>query len=185
MSLDRVDDEEEFRPYHLLFGEIDEESARETCEWLLEASFSDDAPSTLTLVINSPGGSLAGGFAITDMIRASQLKVRTVGVGQIQSAGLLIFMAGTKGERVLTPNTTIMSHQYSWGSGGKHHELIAATKEFKLTHERMLEHYKLHTNLREKEISRILLPAEDVFLSAEEALKYGICDRIAFLNKTV
>jgi ATP-dependent Clp protease protease subunit len=87
-------------------------------------------------------------------------------------------MAGTKGRRVITPNTSILSHQYSWGSRGKEHELFATMREFELSSERMLEHYKKCTGLTEKKIREVLLPAEDVWLSAEEAKKYGIADKI-------
>ena len=78
----------------------------------------------------------------------------------------------------ITPNTSILSHQYSWGSVGKEHELFARVKEFELSTARMMEHYKKCTGLSEKKIREILLPAEDVWLSAKEAVKYGIADKI-------
>ena len=90
----------------------------------------------------------------------------------------MIFIAGEKGHRVLTPNTSIMSHQFSWGSWGKEHELVAVGKEFELTTERMISHYKKCTGLNEKQIRQYLLPATDVWLSAKEAKKLGICDSI-------
>ena len=94
------------------------------------------------------------------------------------SCGLLIFLAGTPGRRVLTPNTSILSHQFSWGSEGKAHELFATVKEFELTQRRMLELYKDSTQLDEATIKSVLLPPQDVYLSAEEALAYNICDHI-------
>jgi ATP-dependent protease ClpP protease subunit len=96
----------------------------------------------------------------------------------IASCGILAFMSGEKGHRILTRNTSILSHQYSWGSGGKEHELFARVKEFELSTMRMLEHYKRCTGLTEKKIREILLPAEDVWLTAEEAVKYGIADKV-------
>jgi len=89
----------------------------------------------------------------------------------IASCGLLMFISGTKGRRVLTPNTSILSHQYSWGTYGKEHELIAVEKEYDLTTERMVNHYKKCTGLSEKDIRKYLLPAHDVWLSAKEAKK--------------
>ena len=96
----------------------------------------------------------------------------------IASAGLLIFISGTKGKRLLTPNTSILSHQFSWGSFGKEHELFAAVKEFDLTTKRMIKHYKKCTGLTDKDIRKYLLPPQDVWLSAPEARKLGICDNV-------
>jgi ATP-dependent Clp protease protease subunit len=111
-------------------------------------------------------------------MKGSAIPVKTVGLGMIASCGLLTFMSGTKGRRVITPNTSILSHQYSWGSVGKEHELFARVKEFELSTARMMAHYKKCTGLSEKKIREILLPAEDVWLSAKEAVKYGIADKI-------
>jgi ATP-dependent Clp protease protease subunit len=135
-------------------------------------------PNELTLVINSPGGQVHSAFALIDTMKGSAIPVKTVGLGMIASCGLLTFMAGTKGRRVLTPNTSILSHQYSWGSGGKEHELFARVREFELSTERMLNHYIKCTGLSEKKVRDILLPPEDRWLSAKEAVKYGIADKI-------
>ena len=132
----------------------------------------------LTLVINSPGGQVHSAFALIDTMKGSAIPVKTVGIGMIASCGLLTFMSGTKGRRVITPNTSILSHQYSWGSGGKEHELFARVREFELSTARMLEHYKKCTGLSEKKVRDILLPPEDRWLSAKEAVKYGIADKI-------
>lgn len=134
-------------------------------------------------MICSDGGSIADAFALIDVMRASSIPVKTVGLGSIASCGLLIFMSGHKGHRILTPNTSILSHQYSWGSDGKAHELFSITKEFNLTHARMVEHYKQCTGLTEDEIKVTLLPPSDVWLTADEALALGICDYISDLKK--
>ena len=135
-------------------------------------------PNELTLVINSPGGQVHSAFALIDTMKGSAIPVKTVGLGMIASCGLLTFMSGTKGRRVLTPNTSILSHQYSWGSGSKEHELFARVREFELSTERMINHYKKCTGLSEKKVRDILLPPEDRWLSAKEAVRYGIADKI-------
>ncbi len=170
--------------FYMLFGEVNADVAKEICQWIMEANFSqEEKPEVLNLMINSPGGSLSAGFAIIDVMRGSHIPVRTVGVGEIASAGLMIFIAGQKGMRVLTENTSIMSHQFSWGSAGKEHELFAAVKEFDLTSKRMIDHYKKCTKLKkEDDIKRILLPPQDVFLNSDEALKYGLCDTVSKLK---
>jgi ATP-dependent Clp protease protease subunit len=108
--------------------------------------------------------------------------VRTIGLGQIASAGLMIFLAGEKGQRILTPNTSILSHQYTWGAFGKEHELFATVKEFDLTTKKMVSHYKKCTGLQEKKIREILLPPQDIWLSPAEALELGICDHVKELS---
>jgi ATP-dependent Clp protease protease subunit len=94
-----------------------------------------------------------------------------------------MFLAGHHGRRVLTPNTSILSHQYSNYHEGKHHELFAIAKEHSLIQQRMLEHYKRCTGLDDQTILTKLLPASDIYLSAEEALELGICDYISDLRK--
>jgi ATP-dependent Clp protease protease subunit len=138
----------------------------------------NERPKEITLVINSPGGEVHSAFALIDTMKGSAIPVKTVGLGMIASCGLLTFMSGTKGRRVITPNTSILSHQYSWGSAGKEHELFARVREFELSTVRMIEHYKKCTGLSEKKIREILLPPEDKWLSAKEAVKYGIADKI-------
>lgn len=137
-----------------------------------------DRPEALTFVINSPGGDVNSCFALIDTIKSSKIPVHTVGLGQISSCGCLLFMAGEKGKRHLTPNTAILSHQFSWGSYGKEHELFAVVKEFGLTQKRIMDHYKKCTGLSEKKIRESLLPAEDVWLTAKEAVDLGIADKV-------
>ena len=137
-----------------------------------------ERPNEITLVINSPGGSVHSAFALIDTMKGSAIPIKTVGLGLIASCGILTFMAGTKGKRLITPNTSILSHQYSWGSQGKEHELFARVREYELSTERMIEHYKKCTGLKEKQIREVLLPPQDVWLSAEDAVKYGIADKV-------
>jgi ATP-dependent Clp protease protease subunit len=132
----------------------------------------------LQIIINSPGGDLNAAFAVIDVMNGCPFPVHTVGLGQIASAGFMMFINGAKGHRLLTPNTSIMSHQWSWGAWGKEHELMAQSKEFELTSQRMMNHYKKCTGMSEKKIRQYLLPATDVWLSAKESKKLGICDKI-------
>jgi ATP-dependent Clp protease protease subunit len=88
-----------------------------------------------------------------------------------------------KGRRMLTPNTSILSHQYSNYHEGKHHELFAIAKEHSLIQERMLRHYQSSTGLSEELILSKLLPPTDVYLSADEALALGLCDFVTDLKK--
>ena len=167
--------------YYLLSGEIDVDTTSDCIKYIIErnVNLQDQRDKTeMRMLINSPGGDLCSAFALIDIMKGSTLDISTFGLGTVASAGLAIFMAGTKGKRFITKNTSILSHQFSWGSYGKEHELYARNKEFELTTKRMLDHYKKCTGLNEKIIKQILLPPQDVWLSAEEAVKYGIVDKI-------
>lgn len=162
--------------------EINLNTCKNAIEWIFEANFSEERPELLNLLVCSPGGDLNAAFALVDTMRGSAIPIRTIGLGQIASAGLMVFISGDKGQRILTPNTSILSHQYSWGAFGKEHELFASIKEFDLTTKRMIEHYKKCTGLPEKKIREILLPPQDVWLSSIEAKKLGICDEVKDLK---
>lgn len=170
--------------FGMIFSGIDEQVAATIIEWIISANFAplDERPEMLNLMVMSPGGDLHAAFAIIDVMNSSHIPIRTIGLGEIASAGLMIFMAGTKGERILTPNTSIMSHVWSGGSTGKAHELFSVQKEFSLTNKRMLAHYKKCTGLPEKTIKDKLLTSEDVYLSGEEAVKLKIADKVALLK---
>lgn len=162
--------------------EVTLNTCKQAVEWILEANFAEETPEMLNLIITSPGGDLNAAFALVDVMRGSSIPIRTVGLGQVASAGLMIFIAGTNGQRILTPNTSILSHQYSWGAFGKEHELFAQIKEFDLTTKRMVSHYKKCTGLKEEQIREYLLPPQDIWLSSTEAKKLGLCDDVKDLK---
>jgi ATP-dependent Clp protease protease subunit len=165
----------------VLMGEIDADTVKPVIEWILHENFVRKKKfKELLLMICSEGGDLSHAFALIDVMRSSKIPIKTVGLGSIASSGLLIFLSGSPGRRVLTPNTSILSHQFSWDNGGgKVHELFATVKEFELTHGRMIELYQKTTGLDNDTIKKVLLPPQDVYLSADEALKYHICDHVA------
>ena len=166
---------------YLLMEEITVKSCKEVINWILEENLQKIKKPFLQLMISSPGGDVSSCFALVDVMHGSRIPIRTIGLGCVASCGLSIFMSGAKGYRTLTPNTSILSHQWAWGSSGKEHELFATIKEFKLTTQRTMGHYKKCTGLSEKIIRKILLPPQDVWLSAKEALKYKLCDKVKTL----
>lgn len=169
---------------YVFMGTVDVDSVRPVIEWILHENWvSKKRRKELLLMICSDGGDMSAAFALIDVINSSRLAVKTVGLGCIASAGLLVFLAGTPGRRVLTPYTSILSHQFSWNSDGKAHELFATMKEFTLAQQRMITHYRNTTGLSDEQIKTSLLPAHDVWLSAEEALSLGICDAITDINR--
>jgi ATP-dependent Clp protease protease subunit len=169
---------------YVFMDEVNAETIKPVVEWILFANHvAKRKKKELLLMICSDGGSVEHAFALIDVMRSSSIPIKTVGLGTIASSGLLIFLSGSRGRRILTPNTSILSHQYSAYSEGKHHELFSITKEFNLVNERMVEHYKETTGLDEATVKSQLLPSSDVWLSAEEAMSMGICDYISDLKK--
>lgn len=164
-------------------GDFNTQSVKEAISWILEANVQPTVPyDNLTLIITSQGGDLFSAFALIDVMRGSKIPIHTVGLGLIASAGLLTFIAGQVGNRIITPNTSILSHQWSWGAYGKEHELIATSKQFELITKKMIAHYKKCTKLSEKIIREKLLPAQDVWLSAEEAKEFNLVDQVKIVG---
>ena len=163
----------------VFMGDVTVETMSPLIDWIISENYNKvKKKKELTLGICSPGGDLHACFALIDVMKGSSIPIKTIGMGMIASCGLLMFISGEKGRRVLTPNTSILSHQYSWGSYGKEHELFSAVKEYDLTTERMINHYKKCTGLNETAIRKYLLPPHDVWLGAKEAKKLGLCDKI-------
>lgn len=161
----------------ILSGEVDEDSAGDLIQFILEEGLNKTHPH-LTLILNSPGGCVASGMAIVDVMKGSKIPIHTVGIGMIASMGLSIFIAGEKGHRTLTPNTMILSHQFSGWTVGKEHELLATAKHHNLVGEMMVRHYRRCTGLSDKRVREELLPPTDVWLTAQQALALGICDEV-------
>lgn len=133
-------------------------------------------PEQITLIINSPGGSVHSAFHLIDAMMMSEIPVVTIGKGLVASCGVLTIMAGDR--RLLTHNTSVMSHQYAWGSKGKEHELHAMIKEFDMAGKRMENHYKKCTKKSITYIRKHLLHPTDEWLTPEECVKHGIVDEI-------
>ena len=162
----------------LFMDNVNSDSCKDAIEFVLKQNLEKKKKKNLKFMICSPGGSMPDCFALIDIMKGSRIPIHTVGLGMIASCGLLLFITGEKGHRVLTPNTSILSHQFSWGSYGKEHELFAQVKEFELSTKRMIDHYNKCTGLTEKQIREFLLPPEDRWLSAKEAKKLNICDAV-------
>lgn len=164
----------------LLTTEFNQETIMPLVRQILEWNLMDpnSAPEHIKLYINSPGGSVHSAFHLIDTMKQSRIPVHTIGMGLIASCGVLTMMAGEKGHRYITQNTSVMSHQYAWGSQGKEHELMARVKEFEMSTKRMIDHYKKCTGKDEKYIRKELLAESDHWLSAEETIKHGIADHV-------
>ena len=162
---------------HLIFGEVDENTMKDASTFLLKANqlFSNRE---ITYFINTVGGSCYDGFALIDLMEVSKLPIKTVGLGNIISMGVLIFAAGTKGRRIMLKNSCVMAHQFTGGTYGKFHEIMADFKaELYLKHQ-FIEHFRRHTKMTEKQIEDVMFGASDCYLTPQECKKYGLTDHI-------
>ena len=162
---------------HFLTGEITEENVNECIKWLVYENL-EAKEKVLTLYVNSSGGDLYQAFALIDIMRNSKHVVRTVGIGSVMSAAFLIFTSGDQGERHIAANTGIMCHQFSGGADAKFHDLKAEMKENEMLNKKMVDILKNATGLAPSRIKTKLLPASDVYLTAQEAIDLGIADHL-------
>lgn len=162
-----------------LTGEICSENVNQAIKWITYENLVAEEQKVLTLYINSEGGDLYQAFALIDVMRVSNHPIRVIGLGSVMSAAFLIFAAGTKGERYIGPNTGIMCHQFSFGSDEvKYHDIKAAMKEGDRANERMLKVLQEATGLPTSKIKAKLLPASDVYLTADEMIELGLADKL-------
>jgi ATP-dependent Clp protease protease subunit len=164
---------------HFLIGEIDEENINECIKWLAYENIDPKADRVLTLYVNSQGGDLYEAFGLIDMMRNSQIPIRTIGYGSVMSAAFLIVASGSQGERYITKNCGIMCHQMSATEEmGKYHDIKATRKETDRLNKAMYDVLKECTGLDGRIIKTRLLPAHDVYMTAEEMIEFGAADQI-------
>jgi len=140
---------------------------------LLEA---EDADKPITVYVNSPGGDADSGFAIYDMLRFSRPPIRTICAGLSASAGVPIFLGGDKGQRYSLPNSRFLLHQPSMSMMGQ-------TTDLEITAAEILKIRTKYNEIISAEIGRSVedITADcdrDFWLSAQEAVEYGLVDRI-------
>ncbi len=166
-----------------LSGVIGESKAEEICKQLIEYNIKGSI-NHVQMVINSPGGTCTAGFSIIDIMEWSNIPIYTTGIGLIASMGLLIFMTGEKGHRVVTPRTSILSHRFSAANFGNHSQLIAGRREEDMLHERILNHYMTYSAIKDRnELETHLLRDVDTWLTTEEAVRMGIVDVVEPMRK--
>jgi ATP-dependent Clp protease, protease subunit len=137
---------------------------------------SDDAKSDIHLYINSPGGSVAAGMAIYDTMQFVNCDVATYCVGQAASMAAVLLAAGASGKRKALPNSRIMIHQPLAGAEGTAEDIIIHAKEFIKVKERLNRILIKHTGHPLEKIEKDT--DRDRFMSADEALEYGLIDRV-------
>ena len=141
----------------------------------------DDPDKDIKLYINSPGGSVTAALAMYDTIQYIKSDVATICMGQAASAGALLLAAGTEGKRYGLPYSRVMIHQPAGGVQGKASEAEVHIKELMRIREILNEIMSKHTNKSKEEIAED--SERDYFMTAEEAIEYGIIDEIISRNE--
>ena len=135
-----------------------------------------DPTKDINLYINSPGGSVPAGFAIYDTMQYIKCDVSTICIGMAASMGAFLLSSGAKGKRIALPNSEIMIHQPLGGAKGQATEIIIAADHIKKTRDKLNGILAANTgkplDVIERDTDR------DNFMSAQEALEYGLIDKV-------
>ena len=158
-----------------LVGPVDEGTANLVVAQMLFLE-SENPDKDIHFYINSPGGSIAAGMAIYDTMQFIKPDVSTLCVGMAASMAAFLLAAGAKGKRFVLPNSTVMIHQPLGGFQGQASDIAIHAKYILALRERLNKLMAQHTGKSEEEIARDT--DRDNFLTSEEALKYGMVDKV-------
>ncbi len=136
----------------------------------------EDPDKDIFLYINSPGGVVTSGMAIYDTMQSIKPDVATICIGQAASMGSLLMAAGAAGKRSALPNSRIMIHQPAGGFRGQASDIEIQAKEILKIKQRLNQIYAKHTGKPVEKIEKDM--DRDYFMSPEEALEYGLIDKI-------
>ncbi|MCB1530235.1 MAG: ATP-dependent Clp endopeptidase proteolytic subunit ClpP [Rhodospirillales bacterium] len=158
-----------------LTGEVNDHVSSLICAQLLFLE-SENPTKDISFYINSPGGVVTSGMAMYDTMQYIKPEVSTVCIGQAASMGSLLLMAGAAGKRFSLPNSRIMVHQPSGGAQGQATDIEIQAKEILRLRATLNNIYVQHTGKKLSEIEKAM--ERDNFMSAEEARKFGLIDKV-------
>lgn len=173
-----------------LFGDVNEQTCADVVQNLLVLSKQGEIAKEerkdkythppIEFYLNTHGGSASDMFAIYDMMRHAKknCEIHTIGIGKIMSAGVLLLAAGTKGKRRIGSNARVMIHSVLGGSEGPLFNLENEMNEIRFVQEKYSRALTKETNLTAKTMKDLLEKHVNIYLSAEEAVKYGIADEV-------
>lgn len=137
---------------------------------------SDNQKEDIKMYINSPGGSVSAALAIYDTMQYVRPEIQTICIGMAASAAALLLSAGKKGKRMSLPNSEVMIHQVLGGASGQATDVDIHARHILKTRDRLNKILAKHTGQKLSKIERDT--ERDYFMSAEEAVKYGIVDKV-------
>ena len=157
-----------------IYGPITQELAQRVCSQLVAmAAVSDE---DIRVFVNSPGGHVESGDSIHDLVKFIKPRVIMIGSGWVASAGALIYAAAPKEDRICLPNTRFLLHQPSGGTRGPASDIEIQAREIIKMNERLIKIFSKATGQPEEKIAKDI--DRDYWLSAEEAIEYGLVSRI-------
>ena len=158
-----------------LTGEVNDQVSSVICAQLLFLE-SENPKKPVSFYINSPGGVVTSGMAMYDTMQYIKPEVSTLCIGQAASMGSLLLASGQAGKRFSLPNSRIMIHQPSGGARGQATDIEIHAREILRLRERLNEIYVHHTGQKLADVEKAM--ERDNFMSAEEALKFGLIDEV-------
>ena len=174
-----------------LYGDVEEERIAEVISALLTLQhvgmpkYDEEGELTeegkpIKLYVSTYGGSADDMAALVDIMNVvkKDCPIQTIGIGKVMSAGVLILASGTKGERYIGRNCRVMIHSVIAGNHGSLHNLENELSEVKKMQEIYLQSLADATNMSKKQLKSFMRRKQNVYLSAEEAIKLGIADKI-------
>ena len=165
----------------MVVGEIEERMANIIKAQLLWLE-AEDSEAEIIMYIDSPGGVISTGLGIYDTMQYVNCDIRTICIGQACSMASLLLAAGTKGKRYALPNSEIMIHQPSGGIGGTHTDIEIYYKKMNRTRKNLERIYSEITGKSSKQIEKDLNRGDN-WLTAEEAIDYGLIDYVLTKNQ--
>lgn len=159
---------------------IDSEESEKIIDQLLKLD-TMKSNKDITFYINSPGGSVSDGMAIYDVMQMVKSDIKTICIGRCSSMAAVLLSGGTKGKRFITPNSEIMIHEVSSFNMGKIGELKINYEHSNTLNERIIRLLANNTGKTIKQV-RHDIELKDRWFTAEEALKYGLVDKILIKN---
>ncbi|BBE31861.1 ATP-dependent Clp protease proteolytic subunit [Tepiditoga spiralis] len=144
---------------------------------------SQDPEKDIYIYINSPGGSVTDGLAIYDTMQYIKPDVSTICIGQAASMGAVLLSGGTKGKRFALPNSRVMIHQIAGGAEGVATDVQIRLNEMQRLKKILYDILSFHTGQTYKKIEKDC--DRDNFMSAEEAVKYGLIDKVIGSRKEI
>ena len=161
-------------------GEINDTTADLVVAQLLFLE-SENPDKDINMYINSPGGSVTAGLAIYDTMQYVRCPIQTICLGQAASMAAILLAGGTKGKRIGLPSSRVMIHQPRGGVGGQESDIAVQAKEIIRLKELSIKYLAEATGQSEKTIAKDI--ERDFFMSAQDALKYGVIDQVMEARK--
>jgi len=169
----------------LMYGDVNEDRAAEMIVGII--SLSEQEPKEgkerlddMKIYISTYGGSADDMMSIYDIMRLAKQKcdIETIGMGKVMSAGTLLLASGTKGKRKIMKNCRVMIHAVSAGSVGAIHNLQNELEEIQAIQDAYIRCLVAETDLTKRQLKKMLDQKVNVYLTAEEAVEYGLADEV-------